>query len=156
MGQAVGAAERIAIGAGQDVRRTGMARGFARDLHECRSVHVYDIHCVTFDHDAVGADRKAGPSAVAAQRVRVNGRISVSNTLSLHEAAKAGLGIANLPRYLVEEDLRTRRLVSVLEPFETTERGIFVVYAAGPLLPARVREVSRYLVRELSKVLEPK
>ncbi len=92
---------------------------------------------------------------VAPQRVRVSGRVRVSNTLSLHEAAKAGLGIANLPRYLVEDDLRARRLVSVLESFETPERGIFVVYAAGPLLPARVREVSGYLVKELSKALKP-
>jgi len=93
---------------------------------------------------------------VVAQRVRVSGRLRVGNTLSLHEAAKAGLGIANLPRYLVEEDLRARRLVSVLDAFETTERGIFVVYSPGPLLPARVREVSSYLVRELSRALKPK
>lgn len=97
-----------------------------------------------------------GGEGAAAQRVRVNGRISVSNTLSLHEAAKAGLGIANLPRYLVEEDLRARRLLTVLDPYETTERGIFVVYAASPLLPARVREAAKYLVRELTHVLTPK
>jgi len=97
-----------------------------------------------------------GSEGMPTQRVRVGGRMRVSNTLSLHEAAKAGLGIANLPRYLVEEDLRARRLLTVLEPFETNERGIFVVYAAGPLLPARVREVANYLVRELSKALKPK
>jgi len=99
-----------------------------------------------------------GPVAdgAAPQRVRVSGRIRVSNTLSLHEAAKAGLGIASLPRYLVQEDLRARRLISVLEAFETPERGIFVVYAAGRLLPARVREVSDYLVKELSRALAAK
>lgn len=90
-----------------------------------------------------------GPS----QSVRVTGRLRVGNTLSLHEAAKAGLGIANLPRFLVEEDLRARRLVSVLEPFETVASGIYVVYTPGPFLPARVRECASYLVRELGKVL---
>jgi len=90
----------------------------------------------------------------APQRVRVAARFRVKHALSLYEAAKAGLGIANLPRYLVEEDLRARRLVSVLESFETPESGIFVVYAANPLLPTRVRECASYLVRELSKSLQ--
>lgn len=98
-----------------------------------------------------------GPSSAggAAPRVRVSGRLRVSNTLSLHEAARAGLGIANLPRYLVEADLRARRLVCLLEAYEPPERGIFVVHAAGPLLPARVREASSYLVRELTRALKP-
>jgi DNA-binding transcriptional LysR family regulator len=87
------------------------------------------------------------------ESVRVKARLRVTNTLSLHEAARAGLGIADLPRYLVEEDLRSRRLVSVLEPFETEERGVFVVYAAGQLQPARVRVLAKHLVHELEKVL---
>jgi DNA-binding transcriptional LysR family regulator len=87
------------------------------------------------------------------ESVRVAVRFRANNTLSLYEAAKAGLGIADLPRYLVEDDLRARRLVSMLEPFETVERGVFVVYAAGPMLPARVRAAAHHLVRELEQVL---
>ena len=89
----------------------------------------------------------------AAESVRVTARLRFSNTFSIHEAAKAGLGIADLPRYLVEDDLRERRLVSVLESFETAESGVFVVYGTGPLLPARVRAVADCLVRELKKAL---
>ena len=89
----------------------------------------------------------------AEQSVRVAARLRLSNTLSLYEAAKAGLGIADLPRYLVEADLRARRLVAVLEPFERAANGVFVVYGAGPLLPARVREVVSCLVRELGPLL---
>ncbi len=88
-----------------------------------------------------------------AKSVRVSGRLRVSNTISLHEAAKAGLGIAELPRYLVEDDLRSRRLVAVLEGFESVEPGVFVVYAAGPIQPTRVRELVSHLVRELQKAL---
>ena len=94
------------------------------------------------------AKAKAPPESV-----RVKARLRVSNTISLHEAVKAGLGIADLPRYLVEDDLRAGRLLSVLEPFETEERGIFVVYPAGPLLPARVRVLAKHLVHELEKAL---
>ncbi len=92
-------------------------------------------------------------SGGAPESVRVSGRLRVSNTISLHEAARAGLGIAELPRYLVEDDLRARRLVALLEAYPSVEPGVFVVYAAGPRLPARVRELATHLVRELEKVL---
>lgn len=88
------------------------------------------------------------------ESVRVNPRLRVSNTLSLLDAARAGLGIADLPRYLVEDDLRSRRLVCVLEPFAIDERGVFVIYAAGPFLPVRTREAANCLVRELTKQLQ--
>jgi len=85
--------------------------------------------------------------------VRVVPRLRFSSTTAIHEAAKAGLGIADLPDYLVEEDLRAKRLSRVLEQLQTPPRSVFVVYAAGPLLPTRVREVSRFLERELKKAL---
>jgi DNA-binding transcriptional LysR family regulator len=86
--------------------------------------------------------------------VRVLPRLRASGTLSLYEAAKAGLGIADLPGYLVADDLRARRLVSVLESFEPTPRGVFVIYPAGPLIPVRAREAAVHLIRELKQQLE--
>jgi LysR family transcriptional regulator, transcriptional activator for dmlA len=92
-------------------------------------------------------------AAGAPVSVRVVPRLRFSSTTAIHEAAKAGLGIADLPDYLVEEDLRAKRLSRVLEQLQTPPRSVFVVYAAGPLLPTRVREVSRFLERELKKAL---
>jgi DNA-binding transcriptional LysR family regulator len=85
--------------------------------------------------------------------VRVIPRLRFSNTVAVHEAAKAGLGIADLPDYLVEEDLQAKRLSRVLEQLETPPRSVFVIYAAGPLLPTRVREMAHFLERELKKTL---
>jgi DNA-binding transcriptional LysR family regulator len=96
---------------------------------------------------------RATPGNAAPITVRVSGRLRASNTLSLHEAAVAGLGIAELPRYLVEPDLKARRLVSVLDAFDTGSREVFVVYASGRLLPARVRSLVEYLVPELTTAL---
>lgn len=106
-------------------------------------------------HNPTGAWQFRAPGAAAAsESVRVTPRLRVSNTVSLLEAARAGLGIAELPRYLVEDDLRARKLVVVLEPFMIGERGVYVVYAAGPLLPVRVRSAASWLVRELTKQLD--
>lgn len=91
----------------------------------------------------------------SSESVRVSARLRVNHTLSLVEAARAGLGVAGLPSYLVEEDLRARRLVCLLEQFTIDERGVFVIYAAGPLLPVRVREAASQLVRDLTRQLNP-
>lgn len=81
-------------------------------------------------------------------------RLRFSTSVAVHEAAKAGLGIADLPGYLVEDDLRARRLTRVLADFEEPARSVYVIYAAGSLLPTRVREVVRHLERELKSVLD--
>jgi len=66
-----------------------------------------------------------------------------NNTLSLHQAALAGLGIADLPAYHIAEDLRAGRLQTVLDEFLTmpcTRRGV--------RCPARVREFVKLVVRQ--------
>ena len=85
--------------------------------------------------------------------VRVVPRLRFSSTVAVHEAAKAGLGIADLPDYLVDEDLQAKRLSRVLEQLETPPRSVYVIYAAGPLLPTRVREMASFLERELKRAL---
>lgn len=81
-------------------------------------------------------------------------RLRFSTSVAVHEAAKAGLGIADLPGYLVEDDLQARRLTRVLAGFEEPARSVYVIYGAGSLLPTRVREVVRHLERELKKALD--
>jgi LysR family transcriptional activator of dmlA len=73
------------------------------------------------------------------ETIAVEGRLQLSNALSIREAALAGLGIADLPRYLVEEDLERGDLTRVLETFPRRERGIFVLYAPSPFTPSKVR-----------------
>jgi len=80
--------------------------------------------------------------------VRVCGPLQMNNSLSLHEAALAGLGIADLPTYLIGEDLRAGRLETVLDEFTTIGRSVYAVYAPGRSVPARVREFVKLLARQ--------
>ena len=84
--------------------------------------------------------------------VRVCGPLQLNNSLSLHEAALAGLGIADLPTYLVAEDLRSGRLETVLDEFATIGRSVYAVYAPGRSVPARVREFVKFLTRQFGGV----
>ena len=49
--------------------------------------------------------------------VEVHSRMQSSDSRMVRDAARAGLGVAILPRILVDEDLRTGTLVGVLEDF---------------------------------------
>ncbi|MDF3067902.1 MAG: putative transcriptional regulator, LysR family [Polyangiaceae bacterium] len=96
--------------------------------------------------------RSNGPGG-APVNVRVSPRIRLSNTAAIHEAARAGLGIADLPDYLVQEDLDARRLALVLPHLRTSPSNVHVIYAPGRLLPTRVREAAGYLEKELKNAL---
>ncbi|HXK18885.1 MAG TPA: LysR family transcriptional regulator, partial [Polyangiaceae bacterium] len=86
-----------------------------------------------------------GGAGAAPESVRIEARLRLNSTMALHDAARAGLGIADLPRYLVEEDLRSRRLVAVLQPLETRASSVFVIYGSGSFLPARTRELAKHV-----------
>jgi DNA-binding transcriptional LysR family regulator len=74
-----------------------------------------------------------------ARSLTVDGRLHLSDSHSIREAALAGLGIADLPRYLVAQDLEAGRLVRVLEHAPREVRGIYVLYAPSPFTSAKVR-----------------
>jgi LysR family transcriptional regulator, transcriptional activator for dmlA len=97
--------------------------------HECLPYRV--------DGDTVPWRFKSG--AGAAKALTVDGRLHLSDTLSIREAALAGLGIADLPHYLVARDLEEGRLVRVLESVPRVVRGVYVVYAPSPFTPTKVR-----------------
>jgi DNA-binding transcriptional LysR family regulator len=98
--------------------------------HECLPCRV--------DGDAVPWRFKSGAGG-AAKALTVDGRLHLSDSLSIREAALAGLGIADLPQYLVSRDLEHGRLLRVLEAVPRVIRGIYVVYAPSPFTPAKVR-----------------
>ncbi len=77
--------------------------------------------------------------------VPVRGTMAVNNVLAVHEAALAGAGIADLPRYLVAEDVKARRLTEVLPRHAPPGRTAFALFQPSPWKPLKVRTFVRYL-----------
>lgn len=63
--------------------------------------------------------------------VDVRGSLIVNSTNALVRAAREGLGIGWLLRSNVADDLRARRLVSVLDDFAVERPGLFLYYPKG-------------------------
>jgi DNA-binding transcriptional LysR family regulator len=76
-------------------------------------------------------------------------RAHFNHTNAVRAAAIAGLGIANLPRLVVVEALRSGALRSVLDDHPTRELTVMVVYPAGAQRSRSVSTFVDFLARQL-------
>jgi LysR family transcriptional activator of dmlA len=133
---------------GDDTRRLCASRDYlARRGRPARPSDLEKHDCLVFVANGAPVPWKLRSDAGKTTSVRVCGPLQANNVLSLHEAALAGLGIADLPAYLVVDDLRAGRLEPVLDNLVTPERAVYALYAAGRSLPARSREFVKLLIR---------
>jgi DNA-binding transcriptional LysR family regulator len=82
--------------------------------------------------------------AGSTRNIEARGRFAVNNGDFLGQLAVAGEGIALLPRFIVEEDLRERRLVEVLQGWSTPEIWLTLYYPPYEQLPLRVATFSDF------------
>jgi len=71
--------------------------------------------------------------------VNVNGRIAISSSLAVREAALEGVGIIELNSYLVGPDIRSGRLVRLLPGYEPRELSIYAVFPQRRYLAPKVQ-----------------
>jgi DNA-binding transcriptional LysR family regulator len=78
--------------------------------------------------------------------VHPQGRFKADNGTALAAAAVAGVGIAALPDFLIEDNLATGALVPVMTRYPLTEAGIFVVRPPGQHPARKVRVLTELLI----------
>ncbi|GAO04594.1 LysR family transcriptional regulator [Anaeromyxobacter sp. PSR-1] len=78
-------------------------------------------------------------AGATARTVRPAGRLRVPSVRAGQLAARAGLGVVRLPAALVAEDVRTGRLVAVLEAETPPGMPVHAVYPSGRHLAPKVR-----------------
>ena len=66
-------------------------------------------------------------------------RLRFNDGEAMVEAARLGLGIAQLPHYMVDEEIEKGRLVELLRKHRPPASPIHAVIPANRLVPARVR-----------------
>jgi DNA-binding transcriptional LysR family regulator len=84
------------------------------------------------------------------QTLRISPVLRSEGVTSVREAVRTGLGIALLPNWLIEDDLRSGALVPVLPRWKPKEVSVHVVYAGQRVLPARVSAFIDFAVRYLT------
>ncbi len=83
--------------------------------------------------------------------VRLRGSVRTNSFAVLRDAALAGAGIVRLAGYLIGEDLRAGRLISVLDQYVAQDAEISVVYPTRRHLSPKVRAFVDYLVETIGQ-----
>jgi DNA-binding transcriptional LysR family regulator len=81
------------------------------------------------------------------QPVAVGGRLTVNNGDVIRDAVLGGVGLALLPTFLIGDDLRNGRLVSVLERFLPQDLTLNAVYPHARHLSPKVRAFVDFLAQ---------
>ena len=101
------------------------------DLSEHRLLHYSQLASGNFW-------RLRGPGGEERQ-IRVGGRLTVNNGEALMRAAEAGLGIAQIPSFMLGDALEAGRLVEVLPDRPPEILGIYAVYPQGRFPQPKLR-----------------
>jgi DNA-binding transcriptional LysR family regulator len=101
------------------------------DLSEHRLLHYSQLSSGNFW-------RLRGPSGEERQ-LRVGGRLTVNNGEALMKAAEAGLGIAQIPSFMLGDAIEAGRLVEVLPNRPPEILGIYAVYPQGRFPQPKLR-----------------
>jgi DNA-binding transcriptional LysR family regulator len=88
----------------------------------------------------------SGPDGVTLS-VPVQGPLRSNNLSVLLAAARAGMGLALLPRYVAHDSLASGALVPLLEQWSLPSQEIHAVYPSPKLLPSKVRSFCDFLAQ---------
>ncbi|MBF0128198.1 MAG: LysR family transcriptional regulator [Magnetococcales bacterium] len=83
--------------------------------------------------------------------VRINGPLQANNGDAVRAAARAGVGVAILPDFLIEGDLEANTLMALLPEFDMPPVGVYAVYPANPHISAKVRKFIDFLLDRFDK-----
>jgi DNA-binding transcriptional LysR family regulator len=83
--------------------------------------------------------------------VRPAGQLRVNNGEALMPALVAGLGIADLPEFIVGDALAAGDVEVILKDWKQTEGSVHLVTPPGGPRPARVEVLAEFLAKQLSK-----
>lgn len=82
--------------------------------------------------------------------VTVRGSIRCNNDIALKQAMLNGLGLRQIPRFIVERELEAGTLVEVLSEYESPPLNIYAVFATRRNLPPKVRVFVDFLAEHFA------
>lgn len=104
-------------------------------------------------HDCIGYVYQAGATVwdlgggPTPRSVKIAPKHRSNDNLFMRHLVLGGHGLAQLPSYLVADDLASGELVTVLDRYKDTSRSLYVVYPEGSRSSAKVRAMVDHLAR---------
>ncbi|MGP1255168.1 MAG: LysR substrate-binding domain-containing protein [Kiloniellales bacterium] len=137
-------ARRVGLARRVTVASPGYVAAFGRPEHP-EDLTRHD--CVLYTRLASGADWHYAIPGGGSRAVRVRGRVRADNSGAMLGAVLAGLGVGFAPLWLAGKDLRSGRLVRLLEDFEPRALPIHVVSPPRRFAPPKVTAFVDYIAQ---------
>lgn len=109
-------------------------------------------HCLTYSLNRDTEHWRVVSPEGKAEKVKIHPTMKASSGEYLLQAAEQGLGIANMPTFVVYEALREGRLKTVLPGYGFRELNAYAVYPQTRHLSRRVRTLIDFLVSRFEGV----
>lgn len=85
--------------------------------------------------------------------IPVDGRVVISNALALEQCVVAGMGVALLPHWIVDEEIRSGSLIDLFPDYQVSatdfNTAAWLVYPSRAYIPHKVRALADFLKRAL-------
>jgi len=102
-------------------------------------------NCLTYSYLSSGNTWRMTDLKGKEHVIQAKGNLASNNGEALLEAAAGGLGVVNLPTWMVGPDLESGRLTEVLADYAQPEPSVHVIYPPGRHLSAKVRAFVDFL-----------
>ena len=88
--------------------------------------------------------------------VKIRGKYLLTNSLAIKQCAIAGMGLALLPDWLVDSDLKSGTLVRLLAEYDVTatnfDSSIWLLYPSRAYIPVKTKVFIDYIFDNLGKL----
>lgn len=112
------------------------------NAHNCLHHHheIYNKHWIVHENNRY-------------KEIPIQGNIQVENPADLKRLAIDGVGIAYLPLYYVHNELKSGKLISVLDSFQLLDHHLYAVYPTKKYLAKKTHIFLNFLIELLKPVV---
>jgi DNA-binding transcriptional LysR family regulator len=137
----IGTSERCLIATPAYLKKNGTPRT-PQDL--------VNHNCILYAYLSTGSEWLFGNDAEI--RVKVSGTLRANNGEAIRQAVMADIGIAASPAWLIQDDLKSGKVIELLRDFTPPPGEINAVYPSGRHVSAKVRAFTEFVKAEFEKI----
>lgn len=112
--------------------------------------HISQHNCIIDSNFRIGKHWPLISPDGATETIPVLSRVAANSPRAVREITMAGGGIGMIPRFIVEDALKSGELVAVLPEYRTLEFGLFAIYPHRRYLAKKVRCFVDFLTEHFS------
>ena len=107
-------------------------------------------NCILYAYLSTGSEWLFGNAGEI--RVKVSGTLRANNGEAIRQAVMADIGIAASPAWLIQDDLKSGKVIEILRDFTPPPGEINAVYPSGRHVSAKVRAFTEFVKAEFEKI----